>query len=147
MPESDKRALLEFFVGSDRVPIGGLGRLKPKIQSNGPDSDRLPTGKFTFLSHKKMSFSSYLLQHTPIAYLYNSRKLETTTHKSNSKCQRFWLGLNSHTKILGSITFCVLRPSYCSNKTTIRRSCQTHHLCDITVQVSPSKESATSLEK
>ena len=122
MPESDKRALLEFFVGSDRVPIGGLGRLKPKIQSNGPDSDRLPTGKSTFLSHKKTSFSSYLFQHTPITHLYNSRKPETTTHKSNSKCQRFWLGLNFHTKILGLI--CVFRPSYCSNKTTIHKKCR-----------------------
>ena len=45
MVESDKKALLEFFIGSDRVPIGGLARLKPKIQSNGPESDRLPTGR------------------------------------------------------------------------------------------------------
>ena len=44
LDESEKKALLEFFTGSDRVPIGGLGRLKPRIQSSGPDSDRLPTG-------------------------------------------------------------------------------------------------------
>merc|ERR1711892_240749 len=48
LDESEKRALLEFFTGSDRVPIGGLGRLKPRIQSSGPDSDRLPTAHTCF---------------------------------------------------------------------------------------------------
>ena len=48
MDESEKKMLLEFFTGSDRVPVGGLARLKPKIQSSGPDSDRLPTGYFLF---------------------------------------------------------------------------------------------------
>ena len=48
LDESEKKALLEFFTGSDRVPIGGLGRLKPRLQSSGPDSDRLPTGENIF---------------------------------------------------------------------------------------------------
>merc|ERR1719277_1195527 len=48
LDETEKRALLEFFTGSDRVPIGGLGRLKPRIQSSGPDSDRLPTAHTCF---------------------------------------------------------------------------------------------------
>jgi len=48
MDESDKKLLLEFFTGSDRVPVGGLSRLKPKIQSSGPDSDRLPTAHTCF---------------------------------------------------------------------------------------------------
>lgn len=48
MEESEKKMLLEFFTGSDRIPVGGLSRLKPKIQSSGPDSDRLPTGKRPF---------------------------------------------------------------------------------------------------
>jgi len=48
MDESDKKLLLEFFTGSDRVPVGGLCRLKPKIQSSGPDSDRLPTAHTCF---------------------------------------------------------------------------------------------------
>lgn len=48
MDESEKKMLLEFFTGSDRVPVGGLSRLKPKIQSSGPDSDRLPTAHTCF---------------------------------------------------------------------------------------------------
>jgi len=48
MEESEKKLLLEFFTGSDRVPVGGLSRLKPKIQSSGPDSDRLPTAHTCF---------------------------------------------------------------------------------------------------
>ena len=44
MDEKDKKMFLEFCTGSDRVPVGGLMRLKVKIQSSGPDSDRLPTG-------------------------------------------------------------------------------------------------------
>lgn len=31
------------FIGSDRVPVGGLSRLKLVIARNGSDSDRLPT--------------------------------------------------------------------------------------------------------
>ncbi|XP_046656032.1 ubiquitin-protein ligase E3A-like isoform X3 [Daphnia pulicaria] len=38
----DKRRLLQFTTGSDRVPVGGLGRLKLIIARNGADSDRLP---------------------------------------------------------------------------------------------------------
>lgn len=36
----DKRRLLQFTTGSDRVPVGGLGRLKLIIARNGADSDR-----------------------------------------------------------------------------------------------------------
>jgi len=38
----DKRRLLQFATGSDRAPVGGLGRLKLIIARNGADSDRLP---------------------------------------------------------------------------------------------------------
>lgn len=34
--------------GSDRVPVGGLSRLKLIIARNGPDSDRLPTSHTCF---------------------------------------------------------------------------------------------------
>ncbi|XP_066246881.1 ubiquitin-protein ligase E3A isoform X2 [Euwallacea similis] len=44
----DKRKLLQFTTGSDRVPIGGLSRLKLVIARNGPDSDRLPTAHTCF---------------------------------------------------------------------------------------------------
>jgi len=48
LDQDERKAFLEFFTGSDRVPIGGLGKLKPKIQSSGPDSDRLPTAHTCF---------------------------------------------------------------------------------------------------
>lgn len=42
--EHEKKRLLFFATGSDRVPIGGLGRLQFVIARNGAgDSDRLPT--------------------------------------------------------------------------------------------------------
>ncbi|XP_060524478.1 ubiquitin-protein ligase E3A isoform X2 [Cylas formicarius] len=44
----DKQKLLQFTTGSDRVPIGGLSRLKLVIAKNGPDSDRLPTAHTCF---------------------------------------------------------------------------------------------------
>ncbi|XP_074032271.1 ubiquitin protein ligase E3A isoform X2 [Leptinotarsa decemlineata] len=44
----DKRRLLQFATGSDRVPIGGLSKLKMVIAKNGPDSDRLPTAHTCF---------------------------------------------------------------------------------------------------
>ncbi|KAL0839387.1 hypothetical protein ABMA28_016116 [Loxostege sticticalis] len=44
----DKRKLLEFTTGSDRVPVGGLSYLKLVIARNGPDCDRLPTAHTCF---------------------------------------------------------------------------------------------------
>ncbi|GBP48230.1 Ubiquitin-protein ligase E3A [Eumeta japonica] len=44
----DKRKLLQFTTGSDRVPVGGLSHLKLIIARNGPDSDRLPTAHTCF---------------------------------------------------------------------------------------------------
>jgi len=39
--DEQKKQLLQFATGSDRVPIGGLSKLKLIIARNGPDSDRL----------------------------------------------------------------------------------------------------------
>ncbi|CAG9859046.1 unnamed protein product [Phyllotreta striolata] len=44
----DKRKLLQFTTGSDRVPVGGLSKLKLVVAKNGPDSDRLPTAHTCF---------------------------------------------------------------------------------------------------
>ncbi|KAI9311923.1 hypothetical protein BX666DRAFT_876111 [Dichotomocladium elegans] len=41
--EEEKKRLLFFATGSDRAPIGGLGKLQFVIAKNGADSDRLPT--------------------------------------------------------------------------------------------------------
>ena len=38
----------QFTTGSDRVPIGGLGKLKLVIARNGSDSERLPTSHTCF---------------------------------------------------------------------------------------------------
>jgi ubiquitin-protein ligase E3 A len=46
--DEQKRLLLQFATGSDRVPIGGLSKLKLIIARNGPDSDRLPTSHTCF---------------------------------------------------------------------------------------------------
>lgn len=48
MTEEQKRQLLQFATGSDRVPVGGLAKLKLIIARNGPDSDRLPTSHTCF---------------------------------------------------------------------------------------------------
>ncbi|KAJ6648241.1 Ubiquitin-protein ligase E3A [Pseudolycoriella hygida] len=48
LPMDLKRKLLEFTTGSDRVPVGGLSKLKLVIARNGPDSDRLPTSHTCF---------------------------------------------------------------------------------------------------
>lgn len=38
--EEQKKQLLAFVTGSDRVPVGGLSKVKMIIVKNGPDSDR-----------------------------------------------------------------------------------------------------------
>ncbi|KAJ3309689.1 hypothetical protein HDU76_003541 [Blyttiomyces sp. JEL0837] len=43
MTEDEKKKLLIFTTGSDRVPVGGLSKLQFVIARNGPDSERLPT--------------------------------------------------------------------------------------------------------
>ncbi|OQR78664.1 ubiquitin-protein ligase E3A-like [Tropilaelaps mercedesae] len=43
MSDVEKRLLLQFTTGSDRVPVGGLAKLRMSINRNGPDSDRLPS--------------------------------------------------------------------------------------------------------
>jgi ubiquitin-protein ligase E3 A len=43
MTIEEKKKLLMFCTGSDRVPIRGLSNLVFVISRNGPDSDRLPT--------------------------------------------------------------------------------------------------------
>ncbi|GAB1608841.1 ubiquitin-protein ligase E3A-like, partial [Argonauta hians] len=46
--EEQQRKLLQFTTGTDRVPIGGLSKVKLIIARNGPDSDRLPTSHTCF---------------------------------------------------------------------------------------------------
>lgn len=41
--QENKKKMLFFTTGSDRLPIGGMKKMKFKIQRNGPDSERLPT--------------------------------------------------------------------------------------------------------
>eukprot|EP01126_Amoeba_proteus_P035484 TRINITY_DN3582_c0_g1_i12.p1 TRINITY_DN3582_c0_g1~~TRINITY_DN3582_c0_g1_i12.p1 ORF type:complete len:544 (+),score=109.97 TRINITY_DN3582_c0_g1_i12:586-2217(+) len=44
----EKKQLLSFTTGSDRSPIGGLGKLSLVISKHGDDSDRLPTSHTCF---------------------------------------------------------------------------------------------------
>jgi ubiquitin-protein ligase E3 A len=48
--ESQKKRLLFFITGSDRVPIKGLAHVTPPfvISRNGPHSERLPTAHTCF---------------------------------------------------------------------------------------------------
>ncbi|XP_014676570.1 PREDICTED: ubiquitin-protein ligase E3A-like [Priapulus caudatus] len=48
MAEEQKKSLLMFATGSDRVPAGGLAKLKMIIARHGPDTDRLPTAHTCF---------------------------------------------------------------------------------------------------
>lgn len=48
LPEEEQRKLLQFTTGTDRVPVGGLSKLKMIVARNGPDSDRLPTSHTCF---------------------------------------------------------------------------------------------------
>merc|ERR1719361_1519207 len=48
LSESDKRKLLSFCTGSDRVPINGLGQLALTISKNGGDDQKLPTSHTCF---------------------------------------------------------------------------------------------------
>eukprot|EP00753_Platysulcus_tardus_P007768 PLAT15478.5.p1 GENE.PLAT15478.5~~PLAT15478.5.p1 ORF type:complete len:938 (-),score=369.49 PLAT15478.5:1820-4633(-) len=48
LPLQQKRALLRFATGSDRVPLEGMAALSFKLQRNGPDSDRLPCASTCF---------------------------------------------------------------------------------------------------
>lgn len=38
--EEQKRLFLQFTTGTDRAPVGGLGKLKMIIAKNGPDTER-----------------------------------------------------------------------------------------------------------
>lgn len=46
--EEKKRLFLQFTTGTDRAPVGGLGKLKMIIAKNGSDTDRLPTSHTCF---------------------------------------------------------------------------------------------------
>jgi len=48
LSEMDKRKLLSFCTGSDRVPINGLGEVSLTISKNGDDNEKLPTSHTCF---------------------------------------------------------------------------------------------------
>lgn len=41
--EEQKRLFLQFTTGTDRAPVGGLGKIKMIIAKNGSDTDRCST--------------------------------------------------------------------------------------------------------
>ncbi|XP_003737624.1 ubiquitin-protein ligase E3A [Galendromus occidentalis] len=48
MSDEEKKQFLQFTTGSDRVPVGGLAKLRMIITRHGPDSDRLPSSHTCF---------------------------------------------------------------------------------------------------
>ncbi|ORZ35703.1 hypothetical protein BCR44DRAFT_1461039 [Catenaria anguillulae PL171] len=48
MSKVDQRRFLFFVTGSDRSPVGGLGRVTVVVMRQGPDSDRLPSAHTCF---------------------------------------------------------------------------------------------------
>eukprot|EP00127_Corallochytrium_limacisporum_P006231 Clim_evm7s222 gene=Clim_evmTU7s222 len=48
MTDEERKDLLRFTTGTDRCPIGGLGRMQFIVAKNGADSDRLPTAHTCF---------------------------------------------------------------------------------------------------
>jgi len=76
MSLEDKRKLLQFTTGSDRIPVGGLSRLKLIITKNGPDSDRLPSAHTCF---NVLLLPDYL----------DKQKLASLLAKAISECKGF----------------------------------------------------------
>jgi ubiquitin-protein ligase E3 A len=69
----DKKKLLEFATGSDRVPIRGLASMQLTISRQGPDSEQLPTSHTCFnhllipeysTKEKLRTFLARALQHS-----------------------------------------------------------------------------------
>lgn len=76
LPRVSQQKLLQFTTGSDRVPVGGLGKLKLTITRNGSDSDRYTLNKtwyhnisFLYILNSNIAFviqaayRTYLFQH------------------------------------------------------------------------------------
>ncbi len=56
--EFQRRQFLKFVTGTDRAPVGGLGKLGLKIIKNGPCEDRLPTAHTCFNTLLLNAYSS-----------------------------------------------------------------------------------------
>lgn len=59
LPRVSQQKLLQFTTGSDRVPVGGLGKLKLTITRNGSDSDRFVT--YCLLLFLQCNFFNYFI--------------------------------------------------------------------------------------
>jgi ubiquitin-protein ligase E3 A len=56
--EEEKKQLLVFTTGSDRVPVGGMSKLQFVIARNGTDDNRLPTSHTCFNALMLCEYSS-----------------------------------------------------------------------------------------
>jgi hypothetical protein len=56
--ENEKKRLLFFTTGTDRVPIGGLSKLNFVIARNGPDSDRYKALRFFYVDYLRLIHAS-----------------------------------------------------------------------------------------
>lgn len=65
--EEQKRKLIQFTTGTDRVPVGGLAKLKLIIARNGPDSDRFVyLSKWRKLSKGHFNFKDFYVSLIPV---------------------------------------------------------------------------------
>ena len=73
--ELEKKQLLQFITGSDRIPIGGLAKLKFVIVKNGPDSDRSAQQCFIL----ECATLLYFCNTTSKWHVYVNRAIQTPT--------------------------------------------------------------------
>ena len=74
--ETQKKQLLQFITGSDRIPLGGLAKLKFIIVKNGPNSDRFKdTHTHTHTHARTHTLCSVFIHHACIIYMYIQSKV------------------------------------------------------------------------
>ena len=95
--EKQKKKLLSFATGSDRVPLGGLSKVKFIIAKNGADSDR-----FVDACKKKRYIAYFLSIRLPTAHTcFNVLLL--CEYSSKEKLEERLLKAITHAKGFGMI--------------------------------------------
>lgn len=74
--EEQKRLFLQFTTGTDRAPVGGLGKLKMIITKNGSDSDRYNAANLSLWFY--LDISSHTIPFPTVLSSQHTRKCVTT---------------------------------------------------------------------
>lgn len=114
--ETERRQLLQFITGSDRVPVGGLGKMKMIIARQGSDTDKLALHSLFFVNGRRVyllkkgiissiqkNFSvnlcvqapmcSNVFQRAPSSGVFVARTSRGAAAARYFLCQRLWLAL------------------------------------------------------